>query len=243
MEIEAQGLTKAYHGNIALDHLSFKLAGEGLIGYLGPNGAGKTTTLKLFTNMIRPTVGRALVNGIEVSRDHVRALKNLAALIETPEPYPHQTIEEFLYFIAKIRGIGYDEAKQRIQSLSEDLSMESLSKRCGHLSKGHKQRVMLASALLADSEILLLDEPTSGLDPAEAHEVRVLLKNLKKDKLIFMSSHLLYEVTEVCDKVAFLNTGKLLLIDTVENVTKKFGSGAGVSGLEEAYVRMIREGL
>ncbi len=240
MDIEAQDLTKDFSGTVALNHLTLKFEGPGLLGYLGPNGAGKTTTLKLFTGLLRPTAGKAVVNGRVVADDQKKALEETSAIIESPEPYPHQTIREYLSFIARIRGIGMQEAMERIKRLEEKISLEDLGKRCGRLSKGHKQRVILAAALLPDPAILFLDEPTNGLDPAEARDIRYLLAGLKKSKLIFMSSHLLYEVTEICDRVAFINKGKLLLTDTIQGITTKYSEMKGVEGLEDAYVKLIR---
>jgi len=242
VEIKADELTKSYGGDIALERLSFKFEGPGAVGYLGPNGAGKTTTLKLFAGLIHPTNGRALVDGIDVSKHHESAMDCVSALVETPEPYPHLGIGEFLRFVARLRGMDDEVADKRIEQVGQWLSLELLTKRCGNLSKGHKQRVMLAATLLPDAKIVLLDEPTSGLDPAETADVRSVLKELKNDHLIVMSSHLLPEVVEVCDRVAFINKGKLLLIDTVEAVMENFGDRRkpGQLGLEEAYVRLIR---
>ncbi len=134
------------------------------------------------------------------------------------------------------------DTKKRITDLADKLHLESLTKKTGKMSKGNKQRVMLAATFLPDSDILLLDEPTGGLDPAEAKDVREVLKEMKKDKLIIMSSHLLYEVTDVADDIIFINGGKILLIDTVENVSSKFGGKNNTEGLEDTYIKLIREG-
>ena len=248
MRLEAQHLTKDFGNVHALDNLNFRFEGPGLIGYLGPNGAGKTTTLKLFAGLLHPTSGKVLVDGIEVQRRHKEAMSLLSALIETPEPYSHQSIGEFLKFIAKIRGIDDTLAGERIERLGKKLSLQDFATRCSDLSKGHRQRVVLAATLLPDTEMVILDEPTSGLDPAEARDTRLLLKELRKDKLILMSSHLLYEVTEVCDKIAFINRGKLLLIDSIKAIVEKFGKERpngqreSIADLEDVYVSLIREG-
>jgi ABC-2 type transport system ATP-binding protein len=138
MQLEAQNLTKLFGSVRAVDDLNFKFEGPGLIGYLGPNGAGKTTTLKLFANLLRPTSGKALIDGIEVKEDYKVATEKVSALIETPEPYPYQTIAEFLTFIARIRGMGEGAIAQRIDKLRVELSLEDLRKKTGNLSKGHK---------------------------------------------------------------------------------------------------------
>lgn len=242
MSIESVNLTKEYGGHVkAVDNLSFRFEGPGVVGYLGPNGAGKTTTLKLFTNLVKPTSGKALINEVEVAKDYEKALQRVSAIVESPEPYPYQSIGEFLSFIAKLRGLGPSETRNRIAKLKDQLSLEDLSKKCGKLSKGHKQRVVLASTLVSDPEIMFLDEPTTGLDPAETHDIKKLLNEIKAEKLLLMSSHLLYEVTEVCDKIAIIDHGKLLAIDTVQAFSEKFGSGReGVAGLEYAYLKLVK---
>jgi len=242
MEITAINLTKSFGVERGVTGLNFKFDKPGLVGYLGPNGAGKTTTLKLFSNLLFPTSGKAIVNGIDVRESPAEALSNISALVESPEPYPHQTASEFLEFVGKIRGMSTADTKKRITELADQLHLESLTKRTGKMSKGNKQRVMLAATFLPDSDIVLLDEPTGGLDPAEAKDVRDVLKGMKKDKLIIMSSHLLYEVTDVADDIIFINGGKILLIDTVENVSKKFGGKNNTEGLEDTYIKLIREG-
>jgi ABC-2 type transport system ATP-binding protein len=220
--LEAADLSKAYSHVLALDSVSFRYEGPGAIGYLGPNGAGKTTTLKLFTGLLRPTRGRALVDGIDVAKNPKAALANVGALIETPEPYPRQSVEEALQMVGEFRGIPAGELREQIGKYAEALDLPPRDARIGRLSKGQKQRVVFAATLLGDPGLLLLDEPTNGLDPAERVRVREVLQGLKKDRLIFMSSHLLQEVTEVCDRVLFLNRGKILLEDSVTHLTDRF---------------------
>ena len=220
--LEAAGLSKAYGHTLALDGASFRYEGPGAIGYVGPNGAGKTTTLKLFTGLLRPTRGRALVDGIDISERPKAALADVGALIETPEPYPRQSVEEALRMAGEFRGIPAGPLGNEIRTHAEALDLPPLNVRIGHLSKGQKQRVVFAATLLGDPPLLLLDEPTNGLDPAERVTVREVLRGLKKDRLIFLSSHLLQEVTEVCDRVMFLNRGKVLLEDSVANLADRF---------------------
>ncbi len=220
--LEAADLSKAYARVLALDGVSFRYEGPGAIGYLGPNGAGKTTTLKLFTSLLRPTRGRAFVDGIDVAKNPKAALADVGALIETPEPYPRQSVEEALRMVGEFRGIPAEELREQIGKYVEALDLPPLDARIGSLSKGQKQRVVFAATLLGDPRLLLLDEPTNGLDPAERVRVREVLRDLKKDRLIFMSSHLLQEVTEVCDRVMFLNRGKVLLEDSVAHLADRF---------------------
>ncbi|MCW6167477.1 MAG: ABC transporter ATP-binding protein [Thermoplasmatales archaeon] len=219
--IEAQGLTKRYGGFTALDDASFKFEGSGAIGYLGPNGAGKTTTLKLLTGLARPTAGRGLLNGVDIDRDPKRALWDVGTVIESPEPYPWQTGQRTLEMVAAFRGVPMREARAKIQELASELDLPPLDKKTGALSKGQRQRVVIASSLLSDPGVIILDEPTSGLDPAERIAVRNILVKLKREHLILMSSHLLSEVTEVCDRAIFINHGKILLNETVENIAKR----------------------
>ncbi len=221
--LEAVALTKQFNGFVALDRAAFRYEGGGAIGYLGPNGAGKTTTLKLFTGLLRPSGGRALVDGTDVAADPKVALWNVGAMVETPEPYPSLTGRETLEMIGRFRGLARETIRDRTEAYAQELDLPPLDRRSGSLSKGQRQRVVLAGTLLAEPSVLLLDEPTSGLDPAERVIVRNILLRLKRaDRLILMSSHLLQEVTEICDRVIFVNQGKILLQDTVANVASRF---------------------
>jgi len=222
MELIADNLTK-YYGNFrALDNVSFKISDKGCYGYLGPNGAGKTTTMKIFTSLLRPTKGNAYINGIDVTKNPVESLKHVSSLIEDPEPYSFMTVKEFIIFACKIRNISIDE--KTLKDLTERLKLPSINTKCSKLSKGQKRRVFLAAILAQDSDIYILDEPSAGLDPEESIIIRNILNELKKYKLIFLSSHLLYEVTQVCDYILFLNKGKLIEQGTVEDISKRFAS-------------------
>ncbi len=215
--IEVQGLTKSYFlgGAPALNDATFSYEGAGAIGYLGPNGAGKTTTLKLLTGLLRPTRGSARIDGIDVTRQRKRALRDVGSVIESPEPYPSQTVSEAVEMVGEFRGTRPAELRAEIVRLHEALDLPPLDARCGALSKGQRQRVAIAAALVGDPRVIILDEPTSGLDPKERIIIRNLLNLLKKDHLILMSSHLMQEVTEICDQVIFVNKGQILLRDTV----------------------------
>jgi ABC-2 type transport system ATP-binding protein len=222
---EAVGLSKAYgRDGLALDDLTLRYAGAGAIGCLGPNGAGKTTTLKLLVGLLRPTSGRALLNGIDPVADRKHALWDVGALIETPEPYPTLTVYDALDAVGRARGLTSEGSDSEIDRCHDLLELPVLGRRVGSLSKGQRQRVSIAAALMGDPSVLLLDEPTSGLDPAERVVVRKLLSRLKRDHLIFLSSHQMLEVTEVCDHVVFLNRGKALLQDRVEAVAARIRS-------------------
>ncbi|MEJ5293373.1 MAG: ABC transporter ATP-binding protein [Candidatus Methanosuratincola sp.] len=225
--IEAVELTKCYNSFCALSDLTLRIEGTKCVGFLGPNGAGKTTALKILTGMIRPTKGRALINGVDVQKDKKAALSTCGALIETPEIYPALSVKEALMMVAEIRGIPSAIRKDTVAKAIAEVKMEEwMDRKFGKLSKGMKQRVNLAAALLSDPIIMLLDEPSSGLDPRGMAEVREIVKGLKnKNRLIFMSSHILSEVTEICDEIAILDHGKLLAYDTLERLTSPLLEG------------------
>ena len=225
--IEASNLSKQYGSFVAVSNLNLKIEGAKCVGFLGPNGAGKTTVLKMFTDLIRPSSGEALINGVNVRKQKKKALESVGTLIETPEIYPSLTPREALMMIAEIRGVPKAERKRRIEEAVSEVRMEEwIDKRVGKFSRGMKQRICVASAILSDPSIVLLDEPTSGLDPRGMSEVRDIIKSLKnKKRLIFMSSHLLSEVSDVCDEVAIIDHGKLIIYDTLSNVTAKVSGG------------------
>jgi ABC-2 type transport system ATP-binding protein len=241
--IQAVGLTKRYGSFTALDSLNLNIEGSKCVGFLGPNGAGKTTTLKLFTDLIRATSGEALLNGFNVHTRKKKALESVGTLIETPEIYPSLTPREALMMVAETRGVPSPERKRRIEEVVSEVRMEEwVDKRMGKFSKGMKQRINIAAALLSDPNIFLLDEPTTGLDPRGMSEVRDIVKSLKgKQRLIFMSSHLLSEVTDVCDEVAMVDHGKLLVYDTLSNVTSRFSGGE--NAVEVGFLQPLDPGL
>ncbi|MDG7029155.1 MAG: ABC transporter ATP-binding protein [Nitrososphaerota archaeon] len=225
--IETRQLTKSYGQFTALSGLDLNIQGTKSLGFLGPNGAGKTTTMKILTGFIRATEGTALINGVDVVKDKKAAMASCTTIIETPEIYPSLTPKEALSMLCEIRGVPRQERSKTIDEVLARVKMsEWADKKVGGFSKGMKQRVNVASTLLSDPEVIILDEPSSGLDPRGMSEVRDIVMSLK-DRLVFMSSHLLAEVTEVCQEVAMIDHGKLLVYDTIENVTAKFAGGGG----------------
>ena len=225
LTIEVEHLSKSYGSKfLALDDATFRYDGPGAIGYLGPNGAGKTTTLKLLVGLLRPTRGGTRLNGVDVRDDPKRALWDVGAVIETPEPYPSQTVRQALELVGQFRGIDRGQLASEIDELRVSLDLPPLDAKCGKLSKGQRQRAVIAGTMLGDPKVLLLDEPTSGLDPKERVLIRNLLNRLKRDHLILMSSHLMGEVTDICDRVLFVNRGKILLQDSVDKVAERFRS-------------------
>ena len=225
--LEVRGVTKVFGRYTAVDSLNLKLEGTKCVGFLGPNGAGKTTTLKVVTDMIFPTQGECFLNGVSVQLDRKRALGDTGTLIESPEIYPSLTPNEALEMVADLRGVPPAERKERIRTVLADVKMaEWANEKVGRFSKGMKQRINIAAALVHDPTILVLDEPSTGLDPRGMAEVRAIVRDLKKSqRLIFMSSHILSEVVDVCDEVALIDRGKLLFYDTLENVVSRFADG------------------
>ncbi len=206
--------------------MNLRVEGGKCVGYLGPNGAGKTTTLKIFTNLLRPTSGDAIISGYSVQKELKKALKDVGTLIETPNFYPYLTPMEILSMLCDIRGAT---KRDIVEALKKVRLYEWRNTKVKKFSKGMTQRLAMAVALVTNPSIMILDEPTTGMDPQGMAEIRGIIKDLKKDgKLIFMSSHLLPEITDVCDEVAMINKGTLLLYDTIENVSSKFLSNSVV---------------
>jgi ABC-2 type transport system ATP-binding protein len=219
--IVIENLTKNFNGFRAVDSLNLKVKRKSFVGFLGPNGSGKTTTIKILTNLLFATDGRAYLEGVDVTQDPKKALAQIGAVVETPEFYPYLTPVETLAYLGELRGISNRDLKQRTKEVLETVHMtEWVDKRIGKFSKGMKQRIAIAQAILHEPSILILDEPTSGLDPRGMFEVREILMELKKqDYTVFMASHLLNEVQEVCDEVALINKGQLLRNGPVSELT------------------------
>jgi ABC-2 type transport system ATP-binding protein len=218
--IEVQNLTKSFGPIKAVDNLSLKVPRGRTVGFLGPNGAGKTTTIKILTNLISATSGKAMLNEVDVLTHPKKALAHVGAVVETPEFYPYLNPIETLAYLGRIRGMHAKEIKERSNQVLHEVKLEEWrSTRIGKFSKGMKQRLAVAQALLHEPDVLILDEPTTGLDPRGMVEVREIIKSLKKKNYtIFMSSHLLVEVQETCDSAALIDKGKLLVYDTIDNL-------------------------
>ncbi|MCE5296249.1 MAG: ABC transporter ATP-binding protein [Euryarchaeota archaeon] len=224
--IVIEGLVKTYKGGFrAVDNLSLTVPRKGFVGFLGPNGAGKTTTIKMATNMLTVTSGHIYINGVDAVEQPKKALAEIGAVVETPEFYPYLTPMETLEYLGKLRGMSSADIKRRSKDVIELVKMEEFKdKRIGQFSKGMKQRIAIAQAVLHEPSIIILDEPTSGLDPRGMFEVRQILNDLKKaDFTVFMSSHMLNEVQEVCTHAYLINRGRLVksgLVSDLINETK-----------------------
>jgi ABC-2 type transport system ATP-binding protein len=217
MSIEVINLLKVYGEQKAVDHISFK-AGKGqIIGFLGPNGAGKSTTMKIITGYLQPSGGEAFVCGIPVSRDPIGIKRKIGYLPEHNALYPDMYVREYLGFIAGLHHIP--NRKARIDEVIELTGLAAeRKKKIGQLSKGYKQRVGLAAALIHDPEVLILDEPTSGLDPNQIVEIRSVIKNQGKEKTVLFSTHILQEVEALCDRVIIINKGSIAADDSLDGL-------------------------
>ena len=221
----AERLTKSYGPINALQNLNLKIAKGESVGLLGPNGAGKTTTMKIFCNIIKPTSGNAYINGLDAIKESSKALKNVGVMVEVCEFYPFLTPVETLSYLGRLRGIERSDLPEAIKRVLDRVKLKEWANvRIGKFSKGMKQRLAIAQTLLHDPPVLILDEPSLGLDPRGMTEVRSLINELKREKTIFMASHLLFEVSETCEKVALIDRGKLLAFDYLQKLESIFAS-------------------
>jgi ABC-2 type transport system ATP-binding protein len=223
MSVEVKGLTKIYGAQKAVDNISFRINKGEIVGFLGPNGAGKSTTMKMITGYLEPSAGDIDVNGVDVKKEPLHAKRKIGYLPESNALYYDMYVREYLGFIADVHGIK--NKKQKVEDVIQltRLTPES-KKRVGQLSKGYKQRVGLAAALLHDPEVLILDEPTSGLDPNQIVEIRNVIKEQGKNKLVLFSSHILQEVEAICDRVIIINKGKIVADDKLSNLQQRSSS-------------------
>jgi ABC-2 type transport system ATP-binding protein len=231
--IEVQGLTKRYGPFTAVDNVSFKAERGEILGFLGPNGAGKTTTMRVLTGYMPPTEGKAIVAGYDVLEQPIEAKRRTGYLPETPPLYPDMTVADYLAFCSRIKGVPRSERASRVRTVMERTRIADVAKRhCGKLSKGYRQRVGLAQALLHNPEVLILDEPTAGLDPKQIIETRRLIKELGGDHTVILSTHILPEVSQTCHRIVIINRGRVVAVDTPDNLT------ARLRGSETMYVQV-----
>jgi ABC-2 type transport system ATP-binding protein len=219
--IEVQHLSKKYGPFTAVDDVSFRAESGEILGFLGPNGAGKTTTMRIITGYMPATDGKASVAGFDVFDQPLEAKRRTGYLPETPPLYPDMTVREYLRFVAKIKGVR-DKVNDRVDAVMKKTWIADMASRhCGKLSKGYKQRVGLAQALIHEPEVLVLDEPTAGLDPKQIIETRQLIRELAGSHTIVLSTHILPEVAQTCHKVVIINKGKIVATDSPEALTQR----------------------
>jgi ABC-2 type transport system ATP-binding protein len=228
--IKVEGLTKRYARTVAVDNISFEVAKGQIVGFLGPNGAGKTTTMRVLTCFLPPTSGTAHIAGFDVLEQPMEVKKRIGYLPETPPLYPDMEVAEYLTFVGKLKGLATPDVAKRVAEACERCAIADVkTKLIGKLSKGYRQRVGLAQALLHNPDVLILDEPTSGLDPKQIIETRELIANLAGDHTIILSTHILSEVEHSCERVVIINQGKLVAQDTVVNLTNRLRGSESVA--------------
>jgi len=235
--IEVQHLSKRYGPVTAVDDISFRVERGEILGFLGPNGAGKTTTMRILTGYMPATAGKAVVAGFDVFDQPIEAKKRTGYLPETPPLYPDMTVVEYLTFVAKIKGVTAADRRLRVKRIMDRTHVAEMANRqCSKLSKGYRQRVGLAQALIHNPDVLILDEPTAGLDPLQIKETRQLIKQLAGDHTIILSTHILPEVEQTCQRVVIINKGRVSAVDTPDNLKSR------LRGSETMYVQVDTAG-
>jgi ABC-2 type transport system ATP-binding protein len=220
--ITVNGLTKRYARTVAVDNISFEVQKGQIVGFLGPNGAGKTTTMRILTCFLPPTDGTATVAGFDVIEQPMEVKRRIGYLPETPPLYPEMEVREYLSFVGKLKGMSGANLANRVVEVSERCAVADVShKLLGKLSKGYRQRVGLAQAIIHNPDVLILDEPTAGLDPKQINDTRELIRSLAGDHTIILSTHILPEVEQTCEQVIIINKGKLVATDSVHNLQNR----------------------
>ena len=220
--ITVKELTKRYARNTAVDHISFEVQKGQIVGFLGPNGAGKTTTMRMLTCFLPPTAGSATVAGFDVLEQPLEVKKRIGYLPESPPLYPEMETGEYLSFVGKLKGLSGADLGKRVDYVCDRCAVADVkNKLLGKLSKGYRQRVGLAQAIIHNPDVLILDEPTAGLDPKQINETRELIKGLAGDHTIILSTHILPEVEQTCEQVIIINKGKLVATDSVHNLQNR----------------------
>ncbi len=233
--IEVEGLTKYYGAIAALDGVSFRVGQGGVTGFLGPNGAGKSTTMRILTGFVPASRGTARVAGYEVHTDPIEVKRRVGYLPERVPLYDEMPVNSFLRFVAEVKGVPRRQRRDEAGRVMERCGLTHMSRRLiGNLSKGFRQRVGLAQALVGSPPMIILDEPTVGLDPRQIIEIRQMIKDLGREHTVLLSTHILPEVSMVCERVLIINQGRLVAEDSMENLT-----GAGTRSLEEVFLEAI----
>lgn len=227
--ITVKNVCKKYGSFVAVDNISFEINDGEIIGLLGPNGAGKSTTMNMLTGFIEPTSGEILINGVNISKKSKKAKANIGYMPENVPLYKDLTVKEFINYMAELKYVKGKDKKNMVSDIMAKTNLTDVqNKLIKNLSRGYKQRVSMAGALVGSPKILILDEPTVGLDPKQITEIRNLIKSLAKDHTVIISSHILSEISQMCEKVIILNKGKLIAIDTPENLENKVSKSNAV---------------
>ena len=248
--IEVRNLTKRYGQHTAVDDISFSIDSGEIVGFLGPNGAGKTTTMNIMTGFIAATVGDVKINGIDILAEPSKAKANIGYLPDTPPVYGDMRVLEYLNFVADIKGLRKrrdKNKKEMIQDVLEKVRIQDMSKRLvKNLSRGYRQRVGLAQAMLGDPKVIIMDEPTIGLDPQQIIEMRDVVKNLGQKHTVILSSHIMQEVSAVCDRMLIINRGKIVAEGTPHDLSRGLQKGAGgvqvrIKGEKDRILTALKE--
>ena len=219
--IEVKNVTKKYGSTVAVDDISFDVKDGEVVGFLGPNGAGKSTTMNMITGFIEPSCGQIIVNGNDISKKPKKAKKDIGYMPENVPLYYELTAKEFVTYMAELKMVKRNVRKQEVQEVLKEVGLEEVqNKLIRNLSRGYKQRVSMAGALIGNPDVIILDEPTVGLDPKQITEIRSLIKKLGQKHTVILSTHILSEVSQICERVIIINKGKIIAIDTPENLEK-----------------------
>ena len=219
--IEVKNVTKKYGSTIAADDASFEVKDGEVVAFVGPNGAGKSTTMNMITGFIEPTMGQIIVNGNDISKRPRKAKKEIGYMPENVPLYYELTAKEFVSYMAELKLVKRSERKQEVEKVLKETGLEDVkNKLIRNLSRGYKQRVSMAGALVGNPDVIILDEPTVGLDPKQITEIRSLIKELGKNHTVILSTHILSEVSQICERVIIINKGKIVAVDTPENLEK-----------------------
>lgn len=242
--IEVEHISKIYNGRRAVDDVSFKVEKGEVLGFLGPNGAGKTTTMRMLTCYMPSTEGTARIAGYDIFEQSLEVRKRIGYLPENPPLYPEMAVGSYLNFVAKIKGTRSSQRKSQVNEAIEKCNLGDVRNRIiGRLSKGYKQRVGLAQALLNNPEVLILDEPTLGLDPKQIHDIRSLIKSLASSHTVILSTHILPEVSMTCNRVVIINKGKVVAMDTPDGLARQINGAERISLTVDGPVEAVSEKL
>ena len=220
--IQVENITKKYGSFTAVENINFEIEEGEIVGFLGPNGAGKSTTMNMITGFIEPTSGKIIVDGYDISKKPRKAKRQIGYMPEGVPLYSDLTVKEFVTYMAELKGVPRKEKKEKVQKALQETGLTDVqNKLTRNLSRGYKQRVSMAGALVSNPKVIILDEPTVGLDPKQVTEIRALIKELGKEHTVILSSHILSEVSQICNRVIIINNGKIVAVDTPENLEKK----------------------